>query len=88
MGDADVDNDARDRVGKHPVDQALGDESLVRDDQLSAIGISDGGCPDADPGDGTGEIPYRDQVPYPDRSLEQDDQTGYKIGEDLLQSTE
>ncbi len=71
-------------VTQRPVDQPFGHQLLVGDDHLFAIEVGQGGGANADPRDGTGEGADGDGVTDPYRTLEQDDDAGDEVGEDLL----
>ena len=84
--DTHLEGDAGDRVGQRPVDQLTGDEGLVRNDDFLVIEIGHGGGADTDLAHRAGEIADSDHVTDAHRALEQDDQAGNEVGEDLLQT--
>src|SRR5690606_1244745 len=83
---ADADGYPGDGIAQGPVHQLVGDEGLVRDDDFLVIEIGDGGGADADTADRAGEVADGDHIADAHRLLEQDDQAGHEVGEDLLQA--
>ncbi len=73
-------------IAQRPVHQLPGDEGLVRDDDLLAVEIGDGGGADADPADRAGQVADGHHVADSYRTLEEDDQAGDEVGEDRLQA--
>jgi hypothetical protein len=71
VSDAHRYDDTGGRVGQGPVDNPIGNEDLVRHDQLALICIGNGRRPDANARDGAGEIADRHHITHPDRLLEQ-----------------
>ena len=86
VGDAEADYHAGHGVGERPVDQALGNERLVRDDHLFAIEVGNGGGANTDFAYRTGEGADSHRIPDAHRTFEQNNQAGDKVTEDLLQT--
>src|SRR3989338_8189363 len=86
IGHTDLHDDPGNRVVERPIDQLVGDEGLVRHDDFFAVEIGDGGGANADLADRAGQVADGHHVADAHRALEQDDQAGDKIGEDLLQA--
>ena len=86
IGDAEADHHPGHGVGERPVDQALGNERLVRDNHLFAIEVGDGGRADTDFAYRTGEGADGYRIPNAHWTLEQNNQTGDEVTEDLLQA--
>ncbi|MCY1404580.1 hypothetical protein D9M71_197920 [compost metagenome] len=61
-----------------------GDEGLVRDDDVLAVEVGDGGGTDADLAHRARQVADGDGVADPYRALEQDHDAGDEVGEDLL----
>ena len=86
VGDAEIDVEADEFVAKGPVDHPVGDEVLVRNEVFASIPGDDGneaGAQLADPAECAFQ---RDGVARFDRLVEQDDDAGYEVGDDLLQT--
>ncbi len=83
---ADADGHPGHGVAQRPVEQLVGDEGLVRDDDFLVIEIGDGGGADADAADGAGQVANGHHVADAHRLFEEDDQAGDEVGEDLLQT--
>ena len=86
VGHADGIDDAVDRIGQRPVQHLAGDELLVGNDQFLAVAVGDGRGSHANPRDDAGDAVDGDDVAHADGPLEEDNQTGDEIGENLLQS--
>ena len=86
VGDTHVDQDSGPGIGQGPVQQASGDQLLVRDQELFLLEVADGRGPDADALDPARGVTDRNEIADPHRPLEQDDQTADEIGYDLLQT--
>ena len=86
VGDAEADHHAGHGVGERPVDQALGNERLVRDNHLFAIEVGDGGGANTDFAYRTGEGADSHRIPNAHRTFEQNNQAGDEVTEDLLQT--
>ena len=84
--DAEGQHDTGDGVGQRPVDQLAGDEGLVRHHHRLAVGVGDMGGADADLVHRTGHVADGDEVTDAHRALEEDDQAGDEVTEDLLQA--
>src|SRR5690606_28218648 len=56
IGHPDPHDDPGDGVRQRPVDQLVGDEHLVGDDDFLAVEIGDGGGADADAAHGAGQV--------------------------------
>ncbi len=84
VGDTYPYDDPGDRIAQRPVDEPLGHQLLVGDDHLLAVEVGQGGGANADPRDGAGEGADGDGVTDPHRTLEQYDDAGDEVGEDLL----
>ena len=84
--DANAQLDPGDGVRQRPVDELLGDEGLVGDDDLLPVPVHDSGGAGLDLGDCASQIANGDGVAEPDRLLEQDDEAGDEVREDLLQT--
>ena len=86
VGKADFENDPGHGVGEGPVDQPFGDEHLVGDQDFLAVEINQGGGTDANAADGAIQVVDGNHVTDANRALEQQDDTGDKVGKDFLQA--
>src|SRR5690606_2273239 len=86
VGDADVDDHSVDGIGQGPVEQAAGDELLVRNDEFALVPVANGGGADANPRDHAVGVAERDDVADAYRPLEKQDDTADEVGDDLLQA--
>ncbi len=84
--DADRDHDSSDRVRQRPVDNLLGDERLVRDDDFLAVPVGNRCCSNPDPGNGSRQLTDGDSVANANGSLEQNYETGYEVRDNFLQT--
>ena len=82
--DAELEGHPGDGVGQRPVDQLPGNERLVRDDDVLAVEVGDGGGADADLAHRARQVADGDGVADPHRAFEQDHDAGDEVGEDLL----
>ena len=73
IGDAEADHHPGHGVGERPVDQALGNERLVRDNHLFAIEVGDGGGANTDFAYRPREGSDSDRIPNAHRTFEQND---------------
>ena len=86
VGDAEVDVDAHEIVGERPVDHLVGDEVLVRDQVFLAVAGDDRDEARAQFPDPAERFAERDRVARFDRPVEQDDDPGDEVRDDLLQA--
>ena len=71
---------------QRPVDQAIGDEALVRHDDFAVVPVDDRRRARADARDRAFDVADRDDVADAERAFEQHHQSGDEIGEDFLQA--
>ena len=86
ISDANGDDESIHLVDQGPIQQLIGDELLVGDDQLLPVPVLDGGGASLDLQDPAGDVSDRHDIAGPQRPLEQQDQPRNKVGKDLLES--
>lgn len=85
VGNTNVDHHAIGGIGQSPVEQSSGDEIFVGDNQFLLVEIHDRCGSHANLGYGSGGIADGDDIADANRLLEEQDQTGYEIGENFLE---
>src|SRR6202012_5769004 len=76
ISDADLDDQTRRGIRQRPVDEPIGDETLVRHHDFLVVPIHDRRRARADARDDALDIPDADDVADTERTFEQHDQSG------------
>ena len=86
IGHTDLQANAAVRIPKHPVRHSSGHQFRVRHQHVLVIERLDLGCSNADLPDEAFDVADRNEVAGPNRSFEQQNESGHKVVGDLLQA--